>query len=112
MSLVFVEKGIDREGKIWYTNEAVASGGTERGGEADLENDTEKRESSAERERDAKVSWSQEAEREKRSQNSERESCESAKRKSLARWKRERRSSGRIEHKSLILAQDERWRRA
>ena len=27
MSLVFVENGIDREGKIWYTNEAVASGG-------------------------------------------------------------------------------------
>ena len=36
MSLVFVEKGIDREGKIWYTNEAVASGGTERGGERTL----------------------------------------------------------------------------
>ena len=31
MSLVFVEKGIDREGKIWYTNKAVASGGPSAG---------------------------------------------------------------------------------
>ena len=67
--------------------------------------------SSAERERDTKVSWSQEAEREKRSQNSERELRE-REAEVFGEMEAERRSSGRIEHKSLILAQDERWRRA
>ena len=66
--------------------------------------------SSAERERYEGI-LEPEAEREKRSQNSERELRE-REAEVFGEMEAERRSSGRIEHKSLILAQDERWRRA
>ena len=85
---VLIQLDIKKRAKLclWFLSKKVLTGrerfgiltklsraGDRARGRADLENDTEKRESSAERERDTKVSWSQEAEREKRSQNSERE---------------------------------------
>ena len=111
MSLVFVEKGIDREGKIWYTNKAVASGGPSAGARRTLKT-IQRRERAQQRGREIRRYLGARKLSERKEVRIQRESCESAKRKSLARRKGGKRSSGRIEHKSLILAQDERWRRA
>ena len=70
------KKGIDRKGEIWYTNEAVASGGTERGGEADLENDTEKRERAQQRGREIRRYLGARKLSERKEVRIQRENCE------------------------------------
>ena len=104
-----------------YNNQAVASGGPQNGG-ANLENDTEKREKrargTAKRVREGRSGEAREWDLRKRglrktvrfeelNATKERESGGFGEPKGVRfrKWKR-------IKHQSLILAQDERWRRA